>query len=436
MGLLLVVTAAISGIWWGFDPPLVRGIVVSVVVAIFLVGWHLVLLKYLSPKTFVQLDDFGTVEEQQVRTAIANLIDEGRYALLLRPQVAGDLPPDQFAAARQCLETAAALVPGGQVEQGLRILTHDLDGAPPSLIHVPSFWIDRHTVTNRQYQRFVAAGGYAQASLWEPEAQPLIARFLDRTGRPGPAFWQDGAYTPGTEEHPVVGVSWYEALAYTRWVGKRLPTDAQWLKVAGWPVAIAGKTHLAQHRYPWGDQFETAMANLRPGGSGQLAAVGEYAAGSSSHGVHQLLGNVWEWTHDEFEHLPSEIAASRALSKAGQMAAALKITRGGAYDTELDGQSAAELIHVECPLTRAPNIGFRCALGWNDILPASALAGYHPPPTATWLMPVNPQQARVRREITAVQEREKNYLRNPLDEGDASTDCAAGSSDCSRCIIE
>jgi hypothetical protein len=195
---------------------------------------------------------------------------------------------------------------------------------------------------------------------------------------------------------------------------------------------MTGTTQLAKHRYPWGDQFDVTRANLKPGGSGQVVPVGEYAAGSSSQGVHQLLGNVWEWTSDEFEHLPSEIAGTRTLSRAGQMAASLKITRGGAYDTDLDGQSAAELIHAECPLTRAPNIGFRCALGWNDILPASALTGYHPPPTATWLLPVNPQQCRVRREIAAARNREKNFLRNCYDESDESIACAAGSSDCSK----
>ncbi len=433
--LLLIVAAANGAIWWGFEPPLGRGILASVASAVLMMGWHFALSRYLAPPRGPALEFAESVDPARVRKTIAQLIDEERYALLLRPQVAGDLPPDQFAAARQRLETAAALVPGGHVEQGPRILAHDFDGTPPSLVHVPSFWIDRHPVTNRQFHRFVAGGGYAQASLWEPDAQPLVARFVDRTGQPGPAFWHDGRYAPGTEEQPVVGVSWYEALAYARWVGKRLPTDAQWLKVVGWPVALEpgqpGSPHLAQHRYPWGDLFEAARANLRPGGCGQLVAVDEYSAGSSSHGVRQLLGNVWEWTCDEFEHLASEISASRMLSKAGQMAVALKITRGGAYDTDLDGQSAAELIHAECPLARAPNLGFRCALGWNDILPASALAGYQPPPAATWLMPVNSHQARVRQEIALSQSRDRNYLRNTQNEDDASIQCAAGASDSS-----
>jgi hypothetical protein len=189
---------------------------------------------------------------------------------------------------------------------------------------------------------------------------------------------------------------------------------------------------LTQHRFPWGNQFEEARANLRPGGSGKLAAVGEYSAGSTASGVRQLLGNVWEWTCDEFEHLPSEIEASRTLSRAAQMTAALKITRGGAFDTDLDGQTSSELIHAVCPLTRAPNVGFRCVLSWNDIVPASALAGYHPPPAATWLLPENSHRARVEREIAA-QHHERNLLRVYNEASDESLDCAqAGGSDSSR----
>lgn len=433
VGVLLLVAGTITGMWWGFEPPLWTGMIASLVVTVFLVGWHQVLVRYLQPPGLVLAEEFGTVEVSKIRAELEHLINDDRYALLLRPQLAGELPPDLFAGARRRLEFAAALVPGGNVEQGPRVLSRDFDGTPPSLVHVPSFWIDRHTITNQQFQRFVAAGGYAQASLWEPAAWTLLARFVDRTGRPAPAFWREANYLPGTEHHPVVGVSWYEALAYARWAGKHLPTDAQWLKVAGWPIALeqnqAGATHLTQHRYPWGQQFEPARANLRPGGSGQVVAVDQYSAGSNSHGVQQLLGNVWEWTSDEFEHLPSEIRACRALSLAGQLSAALKITRGGAYDTDLDGQSTADLIHAECPLTRAANIGFRCALAWSDILPASALPGFQPPPAASWLLSGTLPQFRVEREITATRAREQTYLRNCYDERDGSLECAAGSSE-------
>ncbi len=197
--LLLIVASSIGAIWWGFEPPLGRGIVASVVVALFILVWHFALLRYLTPRRDASLDIAEGVDPERVRKTISQLIDDGRYALLLRPQVAGDLPPDQFAAARQRLESAAALVPGGHVEQGPRVLAHEFDGAPPTLVHVPSFWIDRDTVTNRQFQRFVAAGGYAQGSLWEADAQLLVARFLDRTSQPGPAFWHDGHFMPGTE---------------------------------------------------------------------------------------------------------------------------------------------------------------------------------------------------------------------------------------------
>jgi iron(II)-dependent oxidoreductase len=437
--LAFIVATAVSAIWFGYHPPLERGLIVSVAATVFFVVWHFTLLRYLPNHQAKSLDLLGEADPQRIRSTIDHLIDEGRYALLLRPQVASELPPGQFTAAREKLEAAAALVPGGHVEIGPRVLTHDLDGTPPPLVHVPSFWVDRTPVTNIQFQRFVAAGGYRQAALWEDDAKPRVPSFVDRTGQPGPAFWHDGYFFDGTAEQPVVGVSWYEALAYARWAGKRLPTDAQWLKVASWPVPIhaadmhaAESPHFTQHRYPWGNQFEEARANLRPGGSGKLADVTEYAAGSTASGVQQLLGNVWEWTSEEFEHLPAEIAARRTLSRAGQMAVALKITRGGAFDTDLDDQSAAEMIHAECPLIRAPNVGFRCVLSWNDIVPASALAGYHPPPAATWLLPENSHHARAQREIAA-HHRELNLLRLEDEVRDTSLDCAqAGSSDSSR----
>ena len=101
-----------------------------------------------------------------------------------------------------------------------------------SSVDLPPFFIDRFEVTNREFKEFVDAGGYARAELWRdlpfgddiagwPEA---VARFVDATGRPGPATWEAGTYPDGTGDHPVAGVSWFEAVAYARFRGKELPT--------------------------------------------------------------------------------------------------------------------------------------------------------------------------------------------------------------------
>ena len=95
--------------------------------------------------------------------------------------------------------------------------------------------------------------------------------FVDQTGAPGPRYWSDGQYPAGEQRLPVVGVSWYEAWAYARWVGKRLPTDAEWTKAGAWPVESA-PGRIAQRRYPWGESFDVRRAHLY--GSGTARAGG------------------------------------------------------------------------------------------------------------------------------------------------------------------
>ena len=91
-------------------------------------------------------------------------------------------------------------------------------------MRVDGYYLDRYPVTNAQYHQFVRHGGYEQMAIWDPEIWPAVLDFVDTTGHAGPRFWRDGRYPRGEDHHPVVGVSWYEAAAYARWVGKRLPT--------------------------------------------------------------------------------------------------------------------------------------------------------------------------------------------------------------------
>src|SRR6185436_17855173 len=128
------------------------------------------------------------------------------------------------------------------------------------------------------------AGGYQQMELWEAAIWPGMVEFVDQTGRPGPRLWSEGKHPPSLAEHPVVGISWYEATAYSRWIGKRLPTDAEWVKAAAWPVATGGEPQ--QRRYPWGDVFDRALANVWGSRRGSTVPVDEYPDGTSVGGIY------------------------------------------------------------------------------------------------------------------------------------------------------
>ena len=177
-------------------------------------------------------------------------------------------------------------------------------------MHVAPLFLDRYAVTNRQYYEFVAAGGYRDMTLWDQQTWPAVLDLVDQTGKPGPAFWQHGRYLPGEDDLPVVGVSWYEAQACARWLGKRLPTDAEWVKAACWPVATDG-TAMIQRRFPWGDSLDRSRANLWGSGPNRVVAVGEFPSGASVGGIYQMVGNVWEWNASDFR-LAAAIRATAA----------------------------------------------------------------------------------------------------------------------------
>jgi gamma-glutamyl hercynylcysteine S-oxide synthase len=300
-----------------------------------------------------------------VDSLVKQMLADGRFALLLRPQIAGNVSPDLLAAAQEDLDGRMALVPDGtvQIEPNRLSAVAELDVPEEALervtIHVAVTYLDRYPVTNRQYQAFVDAGGYEQMAIWEPAVWPAVLDFVDTTGRPGPRYWVDGRCPVGKENHPVVGVCWYEAAAFARWVGRRLPTDAEWVKAAAWPVNISTTT-CVQRKYPWGNTMERQRANLWGSGAGETVPVDQFASGVSVGGVYQLIGNVWEWTTDDFLWI-----AALADERTNQPL--LKTIRGGAFDTYFDNQATSQFASGENPLGRKHNIGFRCALGICDL---------------------------------------------------------------------
>jgi len=301
---------------------------------------------------------------------VNELLTTGRYGLLLRRETNRHLTPDQIVKAIRALDEAMSLVPAGKVMLAelaeLASSTGDISDAKPkqlarNLITVEPVYLDRYTVTNEEYQQFVDAGGYEQLEFWDEEALPALLDFVDESGCPGPRFWWDGTYPQGEERRPVVGVSWYEASAYARWVGKQLPTDAEWTKAGAWPVESA-PGRIAQRRYPWGESFDLRRANLWGSGSNEDVDVDEFPGGVSIGGIHQLVGNVWEWT------------ASKLCDSADatlHVPDTMKSIRGGAYDTFFESQATCHYQSGEQPLARRRNIGFRLALPMADLAPGA-----------------------------------------------------------------
>ncbi|MEQ8786355.1 MAG: formylglycine-generating enzyme family protein [Pirellulaceae bacterium] len=294
---------------------------------------------------------------------IEEMLRQGRYALLLRPQIVGNLNEPQVRNALEDLEAAMALTPEGTVLLRTWRATAEHDGDPSDdhVMRVEAFYLDRYPVTNREYLRFVEAGGYEQMSLWDPDIWSGILDFVDRSGAPGPGEWENGRYAPGRDDHPVVGVSWYEAAAYARWVGKRLPTDAEWVKAASWPVGNGGGRPM-QRKYPWGDAMDHTFANLWATQIGDTLPVSKLEEGVSVGGVYQLIGNVWEWTHSNF-------GAWDEAAKRLEIQGAMKSIRGGAFDTYFDSQATCQFQSGDSSIARKHNIGFRCCLGLCDLAP-------------------------------------------------------------------
>ena len=174
---------------------------------------------------------------------------------------------------------------------------------PRHVVEVAAFEIDVYDVTNRDFLEFVEAGGYAREDLWEPESWQW--RTENRMGHPifweregGRWFWR-GLWerVPLPEAWPVY-VSQAEASAYSRWKGKRLPTEAEFHRAAyGTPEGL-------ERSYPWGEEEPDATRGNFDFERPDPVPVGSYARGASAWGVHDLLGNGWEWTSTVFSGFP------------------------------------------------------------------------------------------------------------------------------------
>ncbi|TEU10577.1 MAG: formylglycine-generating enzyme family protein [Anaerolineales bacterium] len=187
----------------------------------------------------------------------------------------------------------------------------DDDKQPQHTLYLPDYYLAKTPVTNAQYAAFVQAIGHKQ-----------------------PKHWEDGKPPRGKEEHPVVEVSWHDAIAYCHWLaevtGKSycLPSEAEWEK---------GARGSDGRIYPWGNRWDAERCNSKEGGKGDTTLVGAYPEGASPYGLLDMAGNVWEWTRSLWRKNQEKPSFKSPYDSAGgredldALDSIPRVLRGGAF---------------------------------------------------------------------------------------------------------
>lgn len=234
---------------------------------------------------------------------------------------------------------------------------------PRHEVELAAYEIDRFPVTNGDYLRFMADGGYERQELWSADGWEW--RFV--FGITAPEYWAPegegwtacryGHRLPVDERLPVTHVSYFEAEAYARWAGKRLPTEHEWEVAASWDP-VAGQAR----RYPWGDEPPTlAHANLDQ----RLltaAPAGAYPRGASAFGCEQMVGDVWEWTSSPFLAYPGFAPFPYSEYSEPFFGDEFRVLRGGSWATR-PRVARNTFRNWDSRLKRQIFSGFRCARG-------------------------------------------------------------------------
>ncbi len=256
-----------------------------------------------------------------------------------------------FAAAASAQNPPAGMVriPGGTFQMGLdaaeiarrypqlspRLRDLLRSETPRHPVTVASFHLDRHEVTNREFQTFLDA-----SPTWRPsriDAKLHNGDYLKH--------WEGGRYPAALAEHPVVYVSWYAARAFAAWAGKRLPTEAEW--------EFAARGGLPDAEYPWGNETPTpARANFADSKIGAATAVASYAP--NGYGLYDLAGNVWEYCADPWcdSYAAAPVRDDDTVLR--------RVIRGGSWGgSPLNLRVTFRDSHPA--IGAGPHVGFRCA---------------------------------------------------------------------------
>jgi formylglycine-generating enzyme required for sulfatase activity len=218
------------------------------------------------------------------------------------------------------------------------------DERPVHRVYLKAFYMDSHPVTNAEYAQFLNVFGnrVENGKKWLDHEGPLSS-WLCKIQR------KDGRFIPkpGNENHPVVKVTWYGARAYAQWVGKRLPTEAEWEKAA--------RGGLEGQKYVYGRCLSVEFANV--GGFQASTPVGAYPP--NGFGIYDVVASVWQWCGDWYD--PEYYSRSPRRNPQGPQAGSQKVLRGGSWFHKNSWRVAARL--ADDPLSRSFCFvtGFRCA---------------------------------------------------------------------------
>jgi formylglycine-generating enzyme required for sulfatase activity len=210
-------------------------------------------------------------------------------------------------------------VPAGEFIMG--------EGEDAHLVHLDAFYVGKYPVTNLEYERYMDDIGHA---VQVPE---------------------------GRADHPVAGVSWYDARDYAEWAGLRLLTEAEWEKAASWEVGQEGGGR--KRKYPWGDVFDGTKCNTMRAGMGDTTRVGMYSpAGDSPCGCVDMMGNVWEWTSSRYKGYPYRVDDGREDASS----TAARVLRGGSFFSHTGVVSCVYRLRYDPYGRRSWYWGFRVGL--------------------------------------------------------------------------
>ena len=246
------------------------------------------------------------------------------------------------------------VIPAGTFERGSEDAEARDNEKPVHKIRLSfPFYMDKYEVTNAQFKAFVDAN-----PAWQKgniERRHHNGYYLDH--------WSGNDYPAGKADHPVVYVSWYAAMAYANWAGKRLPTEAEW--------EYAARGGLGRQKYPWGNTISPADANY-DGNVGDTTPVGRYAA--NGYGLYDMAGNVWEWCLDAgHEFAYAELGSNRnpifGLDTIQELREdftekvhSARVLRGGSWHSDTGAQWLRVAVRVTNirPPTTSQDLGFRC----------------------------------------------------------------------------